>query len=53
MISSGWRLRPDLAIAVDYDNDFARTPRDSAGVYAEIIRAGIGDAMWAQHRGSF
>jgi beta-glucosidase/6-phospho-beta-glucosidase/beta-galactosidase len=39
--------------AVDYDNDFARTPRDSASVYAEIIRAGISDTMWAQHRGPF
>ena len=39
--------------AVDYDNDFARTPRDSASVYAEIIGAGISDTMWAQHRGPF
>jgi len=39
--------------AVDYDNDFARSPRDSASTYAEIIRAGISDEMWAQHRGPF
>jgi beta-glucosidase len=39
--------------AVDYENDFARTPRDSAGIYAEIIRGGISDTMWAQHRGPF
>jgi len=39
--------------AVDYDNGFARTPRDSASVYAEIIRGGISDTMWAQHRGPF
>ena len=39
--------------AVDYNDDFTRTPRDSAGIYAEIIRSGISSQLWAQHRGPF
>ena len=39
--------------AVDYDNDFRRTPRASASTYAEIMRAGISEAMWMRHRGPF
>ena len=39
--------------AVDYDNDFTRTPRDSAGVYAEIIEAGISEELWEANRGPF
>ena len=38
--------------AVDYTN-FARAPRDSAGVYAEIIRHGISEELWDAHRGPF
>jgi beta-glucosidase len=39
--------------AVDYENDFARTPRDSAAVYADIIRSGISEELWEQKRGPF
>ena len=39
--------------AVDYNNNFARAPRDSAGVYAEIIRHGISEELWDAHRGPF
>ena len=38
--------------AVDYNN-FARAPRESAGVYAEIIRHGISEELWDAHRGPF
>ncbi len=39
--------------AVDYDNDFARTPRASADTYREIISNGISEALWEQTRGPF
>ena len=39
--------------AVDYENDFARTARDSAAIYADIIRAGINEDVWEQTRGPF
>jgi beta-glucosidase len=39
--------------AVDYENDFARAPRDSASVYAEIIEDGINEEMWEATRGPF
>jgi beta-glucosidase/6-phospho-beta-glucosidase/beta-galactosidase len=39
--------------AVDYDNDFARTPRGSADVYADIIKEGLSEALWEQTRGPF
>jgi beta-glucosidase len=39
--------------AVDYDNNFARTPRGSAGVYADIIKEGLSEALWEQTRGPF
>ena len=35
--------------AVDYVNDFARTPRPSAKVYQEIIEKGISEALWQAH----
>ena len=39
--------------AVDYERDFARTPRDSAAVYAEVIGSGISQKLWEQTRGPF
>lgn len=39
--------------AVDYEKDFARTARDSAAIYADIIRAGINEDVWEQTRGPF
>ena len=39
--------------AVDYNDNFARAPRDSAGIYAEIIRNGISEDLWDAHRGPF
>jgi beta-glucosidase len=39
--------------AVDYENDFNRTARPSAAVYADIIRSGISEATWQQTRGPF
>jgi len=39
--------------AVDYDKDFARTPRGSADVYADIIKEGLSEALWEQTKGPF
>jgi len=39
--------------AVDYDNDFARTARHSAAIYAEIIQDGISEDLWEKTRGPF
>lgn len=35
--------------AVDYQNDFARTPRPSAALYGRIIRHGVTAAMWQKY----
>ena len=39
--------------AVDYDNNFERTARDSAALYAEIIRTGITEKAWELTRGPY